>query len=489
MKVTVSKRQIRVLLVDDQMLIGKLLGKLLETEPDIVIQHCSDPEKAVQCALEADPTIMLLDLVMPKVSGLMLLERFRALEETRNIPIVVLSGKEEADTKAKAFSMGANDYLVKFPDAVELIARIRHHSESYIRLLQLNEAFAALTESRHKLELRNRFIQETFGKFLSDDVVSTFLENPGGVRLGGEEKNVTIMMTDLRGFTSMSERMAAPDVVALINNFLGIMTEIILRYHGTIIEFLGDAIFAVFGAPSARAEDAANAVACALEMQGAMPRVNEINRSQGLPQVEMGIGLNTGRVAVGPIGSDQRIKYGVVGRHVNLAARIESYTVGGQVLVSASTVEAVGPILLEDGRLEVHPKGVQQPLTVHRIIGIGGTYNIHVPDLLRAPLVALPEPLPVRFSVNAGKDAGEVVEVGALTDLSLKEARITSRVVPPVHANVKFCLARKDGQDTNGMGDLYGKVLEAGEDGFRIHFTSMPPQAEYFLRGMLYFRA
>jgi len=478
--------KIRVLLVDDQLLIGKLVARILESHPDMEFRHCSDPEKAEEEALEYRPSIMLLDLVMPKIGGLQLLDRFRKKEETRDVPVIILSAKEDADTKADAFSRGANDYVVKLPDVVEFIARIRHHSTGYIRLLQLNDAIAALTESQSKLELRNRFIQETFGKFLSDDVVSTFLQNPAGVRLGGEEKVVTVMMTDLRGFTSMSERLPARDVVGLINNFLGVMTDIVLKYHGTIIEFLGDAIFAVFGAPAERPDDAANSVACALEMQLAMSEVNETNRSQGLPIVEMGIGLNTGKVAVGPIGSEKRIKYGVVGRHVNLAARIESYTVGGQILLSQSTVDAVGPVLLIEDRMEVNPKGVQQPIMLYRIAGIGGSYNIYLRGAVAVPLYPVPQPVGIRFSVNAGKDAGEIQDNGSIQSLSMKEADICASLIPSVHSNIKFRLLGRSGREIPG--DLYGKVTRTDTGGFRIHFTSMPPHIEAFLKGMLFFQ-
>lgn len=179
-----GQRQTCVLLIDDQHLIGKMVGKILGNEPGMAFHYCSDPGKAVETALEVRPTVILLDLVMPRVSGLDVLDEFRRLEETKDVPIIVLSGKEKAGTKAEAFERGANDYIVKLPDVVELVARIRHHSTGYIRLLQLNEAIEALQESQDKLELRTRFIRETFGKFLSDEVVSNLLENPGGCLSG-----------------------------------------------------------------------------------------------------------------------------------------------------------------------------------------------------------------------------------------------------------------------------------------------------------------
>jgi len=319
---------------------------------------------------------------------------------------------------------------------------------------------------------------------MSDDVVNSLLESPGGQQLGGVEKNVTIMMSDLRGFTSMSERLPAEQVVSLINNFLGVMTDIILRRHGTIIEFLGDAIFAVFGAPESSPTQAADAVACAVEMQQSMSKVNEINRGEGLPEVEMGIGLNTGRVAVGNIGSEKRAKYGVVGRHVNLAARIESYTVGAQILISDSTAEEAGQILLRRGQMTVKPKGVKEPIVIHDIVGVGGDYNIYMPESSKEELYEPPRPMKIRFNIISGKDSGAELHGAAINGFTMREARVESKLALDKHTNVKFRLVGPDDKDMEG--DLYGKVVGWWDEGFRIHFTAVPPEIEAFLQGLLF---
>jgi len=142
---------ITVLLVDDQAMIGEAVRRLLAEEKDIVYHYCSDPTKAIQMAEEIKPTVILQDLVMPEIDGLTLVKFFRANAATREIPMIVLSTKEEPTTKAEAFALGANDYLVKLPDKIELIARIRYHSGSYINLLQRNEAYEALAESQRVL--------------------------------------------------------------------------------------------------------------------------------------------------------------------------------------------------------------------------------------------------------------------------------------------------------------------------------------------------
>jgi adenylate cyclase len=199
-------------------MVGEAVRRLLAGERDIIFRYCQDPTKAIALAAEISPTVILQDLVMPQVDGLTMVVEFRAAAHTRDVPLIVLSTQEDPKVKAEAFARGANDYLVKLPDKVELIARIRYHSRGYISLLERNEAFAALQESGRQLERRNQLIRETFGRYLSDEVVASLLETPEGLNLGGEKREVTIMMTDLRGFTAMSERLAPEDVVATINN-------------------------------------------------------------------------------------------------------------------------------------------------------------------------------------------------------------------------------------------------------------------------------
>ena len=153
-------------------------------------------------------------------------------------------------------------------------------------------------------------------------------------RTWGREAQVTLLMSDLHGFTALAERLEATRVVALLNHYLSGMIEITQRSGGTIDDIIGDAILVVFGAPVAMPDAAQRAVVCALEMQKAMLGVNEHNFQKGWPEIGIGIALHTGEAVVGNIGSTKRSKYGVVGQPVNLTARIESFTVGGQVLVS-----------------------------------------------------------------------------------------------------------------------------------------------------------
>ncbi len=476
--VCLTPHRITVLLIDDQAMIGQALQQMLISEADIDFYYCQDPTQAIQQAKQVQPTVILQDLVMPEIEGLTLVRYLRANPSTQHVPLIVLSSKETADIKAQAFALGANDYLVKLPDKLEVIARIRYHSTAYINFLERNEAIK-------ELEKANRLIRSTFGRYLSDDIVDTILESPSGMKLGGEKRVVTVMMTDLRGFTALTERLPAESVVAIINNYLEVMTDIILRYQGTIDEFIGDAILAIFGAPIERQDDAQRAVACALEMQLAMTEVNQRNQAAGYSEVEMGIGINTGELVVGNVGSSKRTKYGVVGRNVNLASRIESYTVGGQVLISKSTEQACGNILHISQQIEVIPKGMQNPIMVSEVIGIDGTFKIYLPRPQTPPWQALSPPVQVIFYILEGKYNNQDGYAGKLIKLAERVAMIRSPHPCPHLSNIKLTLF--DTQGVKISADIYAKVTELIpreseqlEPAFNITFTSIPPEAKQF---------
>ncbi len=146
-----TQHKVVVLLVDDQPMIGEAVRRMLAGEPDIDFHYNRDASKALAEADRVTPTVILQDLVMPDIDGLTLVKTFRAHEPTRETPLIVLSTKEDPAVKAEAFALGANDYIVKLPDRLELLARIRYHSKGYIALLQRNEAYEALLQSQHRL--------------------------------------------------------------------------------------------------------------------------------------------------------------------------------------------------------------------------------------------------------------------------------------------------------------------------------------------------
>ena len=326
-------------------------------------------------------------------------------------------------------------------------------------------------------------IRKTFGRYLTAQVVANLLENPEGLKLGGERRKITILTSDIRGFTAQSERLSPEEVIKIINLYLGYMADVITKYQGTIDEFMGDGILVLFGAPTAREDDAKRAVACAVAMQLAMNAVNEKMKELGLPPLQMGIGINTGEVVVGNIGSEKRCKYGVVGSQVNLTYRIESYTTGGQIFISVATLKEVGSIVRIDGQKEVQPKGVKEPITIYEIGGIDGEYNLFLSkeEEVFFPLL---EELPIQYMLLAGKHLSETLFQGSLVQLSAQGAKVhcsnrEHQGVPDALSNIKLNLLTQN-NPVETSEDVYAKVWEEPAEigSFYIHFTAKPPDVE-----------
>ncbi len=340
---------------------------------------------------------------------------------------------------------------------------------------QLKDAREQLLELNKELERRNRFIRETFGRYTSDEIVGVLLDVPEGLKLGGEKRVVTLLMSDLRGFTSLVGRLEPTVVVALLNHYLSAMVEIIQRSGGTIDEIIGDAIFVLFGAPLIMPDAAQRAVCCALEMQQAMRRVNEYNLNKGWPGIEMGIALHTGEVVVGNIGSTRRSKYGVVGQAVNLTARIETFTVGGQVLVSPTLIQAAGQGLILGDEVKVHAKGMREALECRELLG----HEDH-PDLSIAEeetgLTNLPDSLPFFYAILTGKQFDGQMQLGALVAISQRQAVVEAAGHLPQHANIMFRLKVEAAGEESP--EAYAKVMRPVDESakrYLIHFTSVTP--------------
>ena len=325
-------------------------------------------------------------------------------------------------------------------------------------------------------------LRQTFGRYLTDEVVANLLETPEGLQLGGEKRKVTILMSDLRGFSALSERIPPETAVTIMNFYLEVMTEVISNYNGTLNELMGDGLFVMFGAPILREDDSPRAIACAIAMQLAMDKVNQHNHQMNLPSLEMGIGINTGEVLVGNIGSKKRAKYTVLGSPVNLAARVESYTVGGQILVSKDTLEDAGAIVRVDEKMQVQPKGFQEPIDIYEIGGIGGQFNLVLPKE-KETLVPLSQEIPIQYEAIKGKHLGEKVFQGKLVKLSIHTAEIRGDYPVELLSNLKINLLNGT-EKARGLGDIYAKVVEQSADSpthFYISFTGIPPEVAALL--------
>jgi adenylate cyclase len=344
-----------------------------------------------------------------------------------------------------------------------------------------------ILEEKAKMEsLRQQdFIRDTFGRYLSSEVVEELLDSPEGLKMSGENREVTFLVSDLRGFTALTSRLSPHEVIEIMNRYFEYMVKIISRYRGTVNEFMGDGILAFFGAPLYADDDPERAVACAIEMQNALVAVNVEQRRLKLPELEMGIGINTGEVVVGNIGSEQRASYGAVGTPINAAYRIESFTVGGQILISPPTYDRVGSDLTIRGTKEVKFKGLDQPVCLYDVEGIGEPYQVFLPEKKTAPMTRLNSPLPIECFLLEGKTVSDTAIAGHITHLGENTAEGSLGAKVAVYANLRILLAA---QDTAGFAELYAKVLPkddsdaSSEDkGIRLQFTSMPQETKAYL--------
>ncbi len=336
--------------------------------------------------------------------------------------------------------------------------------------------------------LRQRdFIRDTFGRYVSPEVARTLLESPEGLRLGGEKRDVTILMSDLRGYTRFAERSDPTVVVEVLNEYLGRMTEIIIEYGGTINEFIGDAVFAIFGAPLPHADHAERAAGCAIAMQSAMKEVNRLVAEKGVPPLEMGIGLNSGEAVVGNVGSEKRAKYSVIGSAVNLAARVEGCTVGGQILLSSYTYDRVREIAEVGPPIPLEVKGVREPLLLYELRALSGRYAGRLPEAAGDSGPDVPVSLPLVCWVIEGKTVSPDRVTGEVVRLAPRrlEARLDRRapVMTNLRLRVRYPRLEQDSED------LYGKVVgeeeQAGTWVTRIGLTSIDAADQQIFEGFL----
>ena len=455
----------RILIVDDNESNRTLLAHRLATQGHDTFSAASGRE-ALSLMENDVPDLVLLDLMMPDMNGFEVLTTMHDRAELRNVPVIVITGLQDQEGVVRCIEAGAQDYLVKPLNPVILRARIRACLE--------RKAWRDREQSyQRELERSYAFIRKVFGRYLSEDVVRQILDDKDGLKLGGGLQRVTIMMTDLRGFTGLSQKLAPTDVVGLLNIYLKEMNAIITRYEGTIDEIIGDAILALFGAPLVRENDAARAAACAIEMQLAMERVNARASARGWPELEMGIALNSGEVVVGNIGSEIRSKYAVVGHHVNLTGRIESFTVGGQILASEFTLDEIGEALERGRSFQVDAKGIEQPVTLHEVIGMGAPWSLRLPQG-DEQFENLQSPLPVRLSELSGKKLDGPESTGRIEALGKSAVILASEQPLETLANIRLRVdAGACGLNPGDAPEVYAKVTDPYGNRYHIVLTSV----------------
>lgn len=223
---------------------------------------------------------------------------------------------------------------------------------------------------RYIIEAKNKEkVESAMGKFMSEDVMKKIVQNIDHLGLGGKKSIVTVLFSDIRGFTSMSEKMSAQEVSQLLNEYFSEMEPIVTKYNGIINKFIGDAVMAVFGEPIQDEKHPINAVKCGYEMLAKVQELDEKWQKEGKPTIQIGIGINTGEVFVGNIGSEKRMEYTVIGDTVNLASRLESYnkTYQTHILISPSTYEAAKDSISVNKISDVEIRGKAEKMDIYEV--------------------------------------------------------------------------------------------------------------------------
>ena len=362
-----------ILAVDDDALNRGVIERIIARKGHTVTL-ASGGKEALQKIKQGGFDLVLLDIMMPDVDGIDVLKEIRQHYSMSALPVIMVSALDDSEKVVELLELGANDYVTKPIDAKVLQARVK----TQLSVVTAHKKILALSEDAKR---RNKLLLSLFGRYVTEDVARNLVSSPRASNIGGELEEVTLLFADIRGFSQATERLSPEQILTLLNNYYDVMIDVVEKFKGTIDKLMGDEMLITFGVPKVRDNDIERALACALSMQLAMKNVNERNRAQRLPELKIGIGVNTGEVMVGNVGSSKHASFSVIGKEVNLTASIESQAKGGEILISESTFMGGGLKVWIDGKRELHPKGFGHGIMAYCLTGMDGNYKLSLnPD-------------------------------------------------------------------------------------------------------------
>ncbi len=311
--------------------------------------------------------VIITDQRMPEMTGVQFLEAI--IPEYPKTIRMILTGFTDIEVIIKAINSGrVFRYITKPWDANDLKINL----DTGIKLFNLEQERLNLIEKLNEEVLYQKRIMELFQKYVPRNVVDEVLNSQGEEPLiRGEYRIISVMFADIRQFTTMSDKLGPVKSVEILNAYFGLMAQQIKNYHGSINKLLGDGILALFGAPVSHIDNQLNAVSCALAMVNALKELNEKYRDMVGHEITIGIGINTGEVIVGNVGTSEHVEYSVIGDTVNSASRIEELTheLPNGILISESTYKATKEeIIVEElGPQEI--RGKQEKMSLYKVLG------------------------------------------------------------------------------------------------------------------------
>lgn len=353
-----SESSARIVIVDDSPQEVFYTRALLEADGyDVLVASSGTDGLTLVESNLAD--MVLLDVGLPDIEGFEVCRRIRRWEiqqygHSPVVPVVMVTGRPAQD-RAAALEAGADDFLTKPVNHVELLARVR----SLLRIKSLHD----------QLEARNHLLYDALQRSVSAPVAERIVEDPERyLKPGGERRVVSILFADLRGYSTVAEELPPHQVMSVLNAYLALIIDVIHRFGGTVNQLLGDGVMSLFGAPISYGDDAWRAVQAALEMQKQSIELEP----PGLPDIRlsMGIGITTGEAVVGHIGSEQRVDYTAVGAVVNLAERFQTHAGPGQILITRPTYELVKDQVIVNDVGTQSVKGHLEWVQAYSVLGV-----------------------------------------------------------------------------------------------------------------------
>ncbi len=441
------------------------------------------------------PSLIILDYEMSVQEDFMVLSFLKRQQALASVPLFFMARQRNSEIDEDCYEKGAMVVLhIPFSKSgilrVERTAWQHEITKSYEKMLQKQASELQSAKEIHhlnkQLQTRNELLYQIFGRYFSDKVLEVILQHPEGAAVGGEKREVVVLMTDLRGFTSMAERLSSDAVTDVLNYYFTKMAEAVNQFRGTIIEFLGDAVLAVFGAPLPSDKQSEEAVAAAITMQNNMGDVNAYCKERGYPELEMGIGIHRGEVFIGNVGSDNLMRYNVIGRIVNECSRIQSYSVGGQILVSDDTLKNISCEVEIVNRMDINAKGIHQLVTVCEVSGIHGEFECSMENVAFDVLYPCEEWIVFNMYLIEGKRISEHCVAARLQQFSRKRAVV--KLMEDVekidlYSDVEIFAAKQDGKAC--FTGVYAKVIDRTKGRLSLHFTHVNDAFEQFVQDML----
>lgn len=348
-----------VLVVDDTPEILALLNALLKDEYHIEL--AGSGEKALEIAQsDTPPDLILLDVVMPGMDGYEVCRILQQNHKTRDIPVIFLTAKSDAEDEAKGFNLGAVDYIAKPISLPIVLARVRN-------IVALAQRTATL-----------RSLSEKLSRYLSPQIYKSIFEGVQNATIQTQRKKLTVFFSDIKDFTETAEILEPEDLTRILNEYFSEMSDIALSYGATIDKFIGDAMLIFLGDPKSLGikEDALQCVRMAMAMQRRMAVLQKAWQKKGFDQpFQMRIGINTGFCDVGNFGSEHRMEYTIIGAQVNLAARLEHACEPDGILLSDETYALVKDEIECEARAPFAAKGIAKEIPCFSVKGIQTLQN------------------------------------------------------------------------------------------------------------------